>query len=213
MNTLDDPNFRKMCYELNPKVKNLNCQTATGKLVEVVSWVTSVLEIMVVNMFYALTCDHWTSISGVSYLGATVHFTNDEFELVSFTLCCSVHTGEATAPDILKELIAAMDVLGLKPEFCVGVVTDTAPVMGLFGRLLTSTYGIPHMYCVDHSLEIITVCKSHNTYISVFILMLYKQLVTLLLIFLNYTVILGSGLRYRRCRRAHEEGSSLGGIL
>jgi hypothetical protein len=134
---------------------------------------------MLVGIYYSLTCDHWTSNSGVSYLGATCHFINNDMELVSFTLCCSEHTGDSTAPAILNELKVAMEVFDLKPEFCVAVVIDTAPVMGLFGRLLTATYGIPHLYCVDHSLELITVCKifelhihtSTYTYIYIYIYM------------------------------------------
>jgi hypothetical protein len=157
MNTVEDPNFRAMCYELNPKVKHLDRHTVANKIGDIALWAKSVLKLLVVGVYYALTSDHWTSIAGISYLGVTIHFIDEEFKLVSFTLSCAVHSGDSMAPDILRELQEVWESYGLDPKYCVGCVTDTAPVMGSFGRLLSSTFGIPHMYCVDHSMELITV--------------------------------------------------------
>jgi hypothetical protein len=54
---------------------------------------------------------------------------------------------------------AAWEMFDLKIEFCMGVVSDTAAVMGTFGRTLTELFNIPHFYCVDHVLELTAVCN------------------------------------------------------
>ena len=104
---------------------------------------------------FALTCDHWSSLAGTNYLGVTVHYINDNWMLKSFTLSCGEHTGASKADDILRELRSAWTVYDLPADYMVGVVTDTAPVMGSFGRQLP--LNVPHFYCVDHVLELTTV--------------------------------------------------------
>jgi hypothetical protein len=156
--TVECPNFRAMCYALNPKASTFDRHTVSTKITSQAAWVRSILKLMLVGLFFALTCDHWTSVSGESYLAVTLHAINAEFELISFMLCCHQHTGDSTGDGILAEVQAAWELFGLSPEFCVGVVSDTAPVMGVFGRLLNETFNIPHFYCVDHSLELTTVC-------------------------------------------------------
>ena len=105
--------------------------------------------------YFAFTCDHWSSLAGTNYLGVTVHYINDNWILKSFTLSCGEHTGSSKADDILRELTSAWTVYDLKATHMVGVVTDTAPVMGNFGRQLP--LDVPHFYCVDHVLELTTV--------------------------------------------------------
>ena len=105
--------------------------------------------------YFALTYDHWSSLAGTNYLGVTVHYINDNWMLKSFTLSCGEHTGASKADDILRELRSAWTVYDLPAHYMVGVVTDTAPVMGSFGRQLP--LNVPHFYCVDHVLELTTV--------------------------------------------------------
>ena len=86
------------------------------------------------NEHFALTCDHSTSIAGTNYLDVTVHHINEKWNFKSFTLSCVKHVGKAKADEMLVELINEWTSYNLDPQNLVGVVTDTAPVMGLFGR-------------------------------------------------------------------------------
>lgn len=45
---------------------------------------------------------------------------------------------------------------GLSPDNIVTVVSDTAPAMGAFGRLLYDKHKIFHVYCSAHVLELTT---------------------------------------------------------
>lgn len=155
MNTCENRYFREMCTELNSKVKAIDRHTAVTKMSEVAVRVKATLEIELLDQYYALTCDHWTSIAGTSYLAATVHYIDDEWNLVSFTLSCKEHIGSSKADDVLRVLKDAWVAYDLNTKHMVGVVTDTAPVMGLFGRKLPD--GVPHLYCVDHVIELTTV--------------------------------------------------------
>lgn len=155
LNTCESKAFKDMCSSLNPKVKSIDRHTATSRIGEIAARVKASLEIDLKRQYFALTCDHWTSIAGTSYLAATVHYINDDWELVSFTLSCKEHTGTSKADDVLRVLKDAWVAYKLDTNHLVGVVTDTAPVMGAFGRKLPDN--VPHLYCVDHVLELTTV--------------------------------------------------------
>lgn len=58
--------------------------------------------------------------------------------------------------DSAKELKATWEAYGLRNEFLIAVVSDTASVMGAFGRLLAEEEGVFHVYCTAHVLELIT---------------------------------------------------------
>lgn len=155
LNTCESTTFREMCWELNPKVKHLDRHTVTTKMSELAARVKKTLEKEIKGQYFALTCDHWTSIAGISYLAATIHYIDADWRLVSFTLSCREHTGSSKADDVLRVLKDAWTAYNLDTKNLVGVVTDTAPVMGSFGRKLPE--GVPHLYCVDHVIELTTV--------------------------------------------------------
>ena len=72
------------------------------------------------------------SIAGTSYLFVTIHYIDDDWNLVSFTLSCNEGTGSSKIDDILRVLREAWVAYNLDTKNLVGVVTDTAPVMGAF---------------------------------------------------------------------------------
>ncbi len=79
--------FRNFVHELNPEYRLLDRKTLNKllwllydefkensiKYFKTIKWVHS-------------TCDTWTSCSNNNYLGVTLHFLNDFYELKSFTL-------------------------------------------------------------------------------------------------------------------------------
>lgn len=127
---------KSMCSSLNPKVKSIVRHTATTKIDEIAARVKASLEIELKHQYFARTCDRRTSIAGTSYVATTVHYINDDWELVSFTLSCKEHTGTSKVDDVLRVLKDAWVAYKLDTNHIVGVVTDTAPVMGAFGRKL-----------------------------------------------------------------------------
>ena len=152
-----------MCFCLNNKVKPIDRHIAVAKISEIASQVKATLEVEIEDQHFALTCDHWTSIAGTSYLAVTIHYIDDDWNLVSFTLSCNEDTGSSKADDILRVLRETWVAYNLDPKNLVGVVTDTAPpVMGAFGRKLPD--GVPHLYCFDHALELTTVSQSNSIF-------------------------------------------------
>lgn len=166
VSTCEEPAFRKMINDLNPKCKPLDRKTVFSYMGVQAATVKATIKIAMVGMWFAMTCDHWTSNANVSYLAATAHFINNDWELISLTLSCKEHTEEADAPGVLKELQVAWEAFDLDVKKMVGVTSDTASLMGAFGRLLPD--GVPHLYCVDHVLELTTVLHNSHYHYSVY---------------------------------------------
>ena len=141
-----------MCFCLNNKVKSIDCHTDVAKISEIASRVKEILEVEIKDQHFALTCDHWTSFAETSYLAVTIHYMDDDWNLVSFTLICKEHNGSSRAAEVLRGLREAW--VAYNP---VGVETDTAPVMGAFGKLPDD---VPHLFCV----EITTVSQSKSLF-------------------------------------------------
>ena len=155
VNTCENIHFRAMCRELNPKAQVFDRHKVVEVIGEQAARVKATLKDELRDKHFSLTCDHWTSLAGTNYLGVTVHYITDKWNLRSFTLSCNEHKGSSKADDILRELKGAWLSYELNTINMMGVVTDTAPVMGAFGRQLPD--GVPHFYCVDHVLELTTV--------------------------------------------------------
>ena len=155
ISTCENVHFRRMCSELSPKVQHFDRHKVTRVIGEQACRVRATLKVEMIDKHFTITCGHWTSIAGTNYLGVTVHYVNEKWKMKSFTLSCVEHVGKAKADDILLELSNAWKSYNLDPKNMVGVVTDTAPVMGVFGRQLPGV--VPHFYCVDHVIELTTV--------------------------------------------------------
>ena len=154
--TCEDPYFREMCRSLNTNIKPFGRAKVTEHIKNVSEFVKQTLILALVGKHVALTCDHWTSVANVSYLAATVHFIEDDWQLSSFTLSCKEHTGSTTAPDILREMKKAWKAFGIRDDTLMAIVSDTAPVMTAFGKLLDEQHWVAHVYCAAHVLELTT---------------------------------------------------------
>lgn len=154
--TCEEPFFRAMCSTLNPNVAPLGRAKVTSLIKDTSEFVKQTLIAALVGKYCAITTDHWTSVANVSYLAATVHFIDENWELISFTLSCKEHSGSAKAPDVLRELKKVWESFGISAESLMAVVSDTAPVMAAFGRSLFDEHGVFHVYCTAHVLELTT---------------------------------------------------------
>jgi hypothetical protein len=161
LSTCEDPYFRAMCADAGKNTPSVYSKKVTDQMKQTASFCKVTLAAAVVGLYFALTCDHWTSLANVAYMATTIHFISDEWELISFTLSCAEHDGAQTAPDILKELEATWQKYGLVTEYLMAVVTDTAPVMCAFGKELKEKLDVYHIYCADHVLELTTVNNSY----------------------------------------------------
>lgn len=101
-----------------------------------------------VEQYFALTKDHWTSCANESYMAATLHYIDDAWILRSLTLNCAPHTGETTGVLMAKLLKEGWESLDLRAKQLVAVVTDTAANMTAAGWL----YPSPLIYCAAHTL-------------------------------------------------------------
>ena len=104
ISTCEEPYFREMCRSLSGNVKSIGRAKVTALIKDTSEFVKQTLVLALVDKHVAITCDHWTSIANISYLAATVHFIDVDWELTSLTLSCKEHSGSTTAPDILREM-------------------------------------------------------------------------------------------------------------
>lgn len=150
--TCNDPYFRKMMKKANPSLQPMDRKSIPQKLAKKSSEIKVTLMNLLVENYYSLTSDHWTSIKNENFMATTCHWISTDWELYSVTLSCEIHKGSQAAPDIVTALDAARASYKLDANKLIATVTDTAPNMNAAGRMLDK----PHHYCVDHVLELTT---------------------------------------------------------
>lgn len=106
----------------------------------------------------ALTMDGWTSISGRSYYGLTVHYINEEWENVALTLDFLPCHGNHTAEDIADLLLKCLEEYGIKEKVS-GITMDNASVNDKMMRVLmerepTLFSEDNHFKCIAHILNL-----------------------------------------------------------
>jgi hypothetical protein len=138
---------------LKPSFKPLDRHHVTAKLASVHSLVVEIIKLMMDCQWFALTCDHWTSIKRTTFLAVTLHFINNDWQLVSLTLSCTEHGGRTTAKDCEREIKAALSKYDLNLDHAVALVTDTENTMTLLGKIIKGD----HHYCAAHVWELTTV--------------------------------------------------------
>ena len=97
-----------------------------------------------------------TSTGGITYLAVTLSFINKEWKLINLTLSCTAHSGRTTAIACKREIMAALQLYGLKISDAVALVTDTENSMTLLGKIIDGN----HHYCIAHVLELTTVSSN-----------------------------------------------------
>ena len=162
-----------MCSKVSHKAKHIDQHNLASKISEQAARVKATLMIQLQGKYVSLTCDHWTSIAGVSYSDVNAHYVDTDWRLISVCLRCHEHTGAKEAADLVQVLTETWESYKLPTANIVGVVTDTVSESGLFATQLPD--GIPHHYCVDHVSELTAVrllsCHTLLSYIiSLFIL-------------------------------------------
>jgi len=128
-------------------------EKVTRELAIQADYVRMVLKKILRDQHVALTTDHWTSLANHSYMAMTAHWINDDWELISTTLCCDHHESvELNGQEIVNLINDAYAKYHIRPECISAVVTDTAAVMNAAGMNLNCA----HHYCAAHVIELTT---------------------------------------------------------
>ena len=150
ISTCDNPYFRRMCNAWSSRNNNsISAATVTKEMLKVKDQVMEAMKEFLVDQYFALTTDHWTSCSNETYMASTIHYIDEGWTLMSMALSCDPHTGETTGVLTAKLLKEAWKVFNLNADHIVAVVSDTAANMTAAGR----HYPCPLIYCAAHNLE------------------------------------------------------------
>jgi hypothetical protein len=99
ISTCEQPSFRDMMEEVNKNCPKLDRHTCMNKLKEAEYKVKAILVEVLKEQDVSVTLDHWTSSSNVNYVAQTVHFIDENFDLVKLTLACDQHKGSSAGKD------------------------------------------------------------------------------------------------------------------
>lgn len=155
LETCENPFFRGMMSSLNPKTKFFDQSTVEAALSEQYMTVKTTLKKILIGQKCSLTFDDWESAWQTWHRATTVHFIEDDYTPVTFTLCCEEFTPTVPASLTLTSFLATLTDYGISVENVIGLVTHPNPRLESFASLLPSN--IPHLHCVDVVLEKIAV--------------------------------------------------------
>ncbi|KAE9032769.1 hypothetical protein PR001_g10457 [Phytophthora rubi] len=101
--------------------------------------------------YYSITSDIWTTRNARSYIAFTVHYVNDEFEFVSWTLEVNDIPGKHDAAVIAAALELIMEEWGLSKALCCRFARDSGSNMVAAGNIMGTDYAA----CIAHELHLI----------------------------------------------------------
>lgn len=154
---VESASYREMIGDANARLQPISVVLLKKRLATISTRCKAVLKEKLKGKQVSITLDHWTSISGCSYLAVTVHFI-DGYKLVNFPLCCKDVHGSADAQSILCDLEEVLVDWELPiAGNLVSVTSDSAPNMTSFGSLIIAKYPtVEFGYCADHILNLTT---------------------------------------------------------
>ena len=155
LDTCEDPLFRSMVLSLNHKAKLFEQSTVEMALTKQFMTVKATLKKILLGQKCSLTFDDWESARQTWHRTTTVHFIEEDYTPVTFTLCCEEFTPSVPASLTLTSFLAILTDYGISVENVICLVTHPDPHLESFASLLPSN--IPHLHCVDIILEKIAV--------------------------------------------------------
>lgn len=153
---VEEESFKKMIKTLNPRYtlpgRKYFSGTAIPKLYnDAVEQIKAIIPQGQGN-YSSITCDCWTSIAGAGhpYVGITLHFIDDSWELISVCLCC-FHFEENHTAENLRDIIHAKLVeWKLDPASIVSCTTDNG--RNIVNAIKNSK--MQHVPCFPHTINI-----------------------------------------------------------
>ena len=152
---VEDKVFIAFVKKLAPGYSVPSRKTITRKLEDKFSLCKAALGKLSNNVkFAAITADLWTSVCMQSFLGVTIHFINEEFELKNLVLATKETSGAHTGENIAKWLEEVMDDYEISPSKIVAIVTHNAANMVKACSMLKDKHGWHHVRCAAHTLQL-----------------------------------------------------------
>ena len=103
LDEVEDFYFREMLLSINPNIQLISRDALSDALMQ---------QYQVIHYYYVkryiskrnftITTDTWTSVANQGYIALTAHFINDNWQLESICLDCSLFTGTHTAKAKLR---------------------------------------------------------------------------------------------------------------
>ncbi|KAJ8967582.1 hypothetical protein NQ314_002767, partial [Rhamnusium bicolor] len=98
-----------------------------------------------------ITIDHWRSSANESYIGVTAHYIDDQFEMCSSLLQCSLFEGSHTATAIADELRMILDHWNLTQKTLITITDNASNVTSAIEKVLVWK----HYGCFAHKLNLV----------------------------------------------------------
>ena len=152
LDTVDDRGFRHLVHSFEPRYDPPSRKTLTTK------YLPQLFEGEKANIkhdlsgirSFSLTTDIWTSRANHAYTGLTIHFINDQFELLHYLLETKEFPDSHTSPNIASELTDILKEWGLSEDDVSAITTDN-------GRNIIAAIrelGWKNLLCFSHTLQL-----------------------------------------------------------
>lgn len=151
---VNDVGFRNFVSALNPAYTLPNRQTISKSLIPLAyeKCLNSCKE-KVKNITHAcLTTDCWTSLNNESFIGVTIHYINENFELKSVLLKCSSLMVSHTAENLAQDINNCLEEWDLKGKIGIAVSDNAANITKAFEILRFRRFG-----CFAHTINLVVI--------------------------------------------------------
>jgi hypothetical protein len=159
VNTIEQPEFREFLHYYLPDQTWFSHKEVMSRIDTLAYNARLNLKTNLKGIYFSLTCDHWTSNDAQSFVSVTIHYIDHHYKYHSQALCCKPHIGSSKSQHLVSELTSILNTdynIDDFKKYCVCVVSDTAPNMTKFGRLLMEEQGIHWHGCACHILDLIS---------------------------------------------------------
>ncbi|XP_054458167.1 E3 SUMO-protein ligase ZBED1-like [Anoplopoma fimbria] len=125
ISVVEDVGFKEFCREMEPRYHVPSRGTVTSRIADLYKRTVDQLKLSLQGKDVALTTDGWTSLSTASYVTATAHWINEDWEILNSVLQTKELKVSHTAENVGQCLAEILCVYGLK-ESVICVTTDNA---------------------------------------------------------------------------------------
>ena len=150
--TVNAASFRHMLHEIEPRyVPPDRKSIATNNMPQLFEREKARVQQQISGIsHFAITTDIWTSRASHSYIGMTMHYVSEAFELQSHMLGTSEFPESHTAENVVEALQHILQDWKLPADSLSIATTDNGRNIALAMEIL----GWPHMPCFSHTLQL-----------------------------------------------------------
>lgn len=152
IDTVNDPGFRKMIREFEPRYDIPDRKTFRNNYIPVMyEREKQRIGTLVTNASsFSITTDLWSSRTMQSYTGLTIHFIDEDFNLHSYLLDTKEFTDSHTGENMAEELATILEDWKLLQTNLVCATTDNGSNI----LKAVDVLGWQHMACFSHTLQL-----------------------------------------------------------